>query len=104
MIRRADLDNALERDFQAEVLRLARMAGWRCYHTHDSRRSAPGFPDVVFVKNKRVIFAELKTERGKPTVAQMEWIQALDNCETVATVWRPSDLEQIEYELTKRRW
>jgi hypothetical protein len=34
-----------EKDFQETVLTLARLRGWKCYHTHDSRRSEAGFPE-----------------------------------------------------------
>ena len=40
-----------EKKFQAAVLQIANMYGWLAYHTHDSRRSAPGFPDLVLVRN-----------------------------------------------------
>jgi hypothetical protein len=33
-----------ERVSQAAVIRLATEHGWHCYHTHDSRRPAAGFP------------------------------------------------------------
>ena len=33
-----------EADFQATVIELAELQGWRVYHTHDSRRSQPGLP------------------------------------------------------------
>ena len=35
-----------EGEFQAWVLDLANRNGWLAYHTHDSRKSAAGFPDV----------------------------------------------------------
>lgn len=40
-----------ERDFQAAVMELARLLGWRVYHTWDSRKSEPGFPDLVLVRD-----------------------------------------------------
>jgi len=33
-----------EKEFMASVVELATVLGWRSYHTHDSRRSAPGSP------------------------------------------------------------
>jgi hypothetical protein len=61
-----------EAAFQDEVLGLARFYRWRGYHTHDSRRSTAGFPDLVLVKAPRLIFAELKTDAAAPrvTIAQ----------------------------------
>lgn len=34
-----------EKDFQQRVINLAESLGYLVYHTHDSRRSQPGFPD-----------------------------------------------------------
>ena len=35
-----------EKKFQSQVVRIAKVFGWLCYHTYDSRRSEPGFPDL----------------------------------------------------------
>lgn len=80
-----------ERHFQAFVVKLARSFGWRVYHTYDSRRSSPGFPDLVMVKAGRVIAAELKADRGKTTEAQNEWLDDLHNAGVETWVWRPAD-------------
>ena len=79
------------------MIKLSRLLGWMCFHTHDSRRSEPGFPDLVLVKSGRpVIYAELKTDTGKPTPAQRDWLDALNKAEgTRAFLWRPADLEDI---------
>ena len=86
---------------------------WRYYHTRDSRRSAAGFPDLVLVRGPRLIFAELKTERGKLTADQVAWLEDLAMVAATATgrawdppgdppppvpevyVWRPSDRPEI---------
>lgn len=113
---RALLDSAIsEKAFQAQVIQLAALHGWLCYHTFDSRRSAAGFPDLVLVRDGRVIFAELKTERGKVSAHQRQWIDALLTT-TRATwlygapdgvvsvyVWRPSQWNAIEATLATRR-
>ncbi len=86
-----------ERDFQQTVLELARVLGWRCYHTHDSRRSEPGFPDIVAVRPPRIIYAELKTERGRLSADQRQWLSLLEGCAGVEVhVWRPSDWPAID--------
>ena len=33
-----------EKGFQSAVIELAKLYGWRCFHAHDSRHSAKGFP------------------------------------------------------------
>lgn len=94
-----------EKEFQGHVLDLARHHGWLCYHTFDSRRSQPGFPDLVMVRADRLLFAELKTEKGKLSAEQDNWINVLREFgnDVVANshhfypfVWRPSDLPEIE--------
>lgn len=94
-----------EREFQAAVIELATACGWRHYHTHDSRHSAAGFPDLVLVRRGVLIFAELKAENGKVTPEQQAWIDALDQVDADegkmwALVWRPSDWPAIEAALT----
>ena len=68
-----------EAAFQAQVLQVARTLGWRCYHTAISYGSAGGFPDLVMVRQPRLIFAELKRQSAKsqPTPAQQEWLDDL---------------------------
>jgi hypothetical protein len=86
-----------EKQFQAQVMDLARLLGWGpIYHSWISIRSAPGFPDVVLLRPPRCIFAELKTEHGRVNVAQHQWLDALRDCPGVEVfVWRPSDLPTI---------
>ena len=90
-----------EADFQQAVLDLAQLAGWRVYHTYDSRRSNPGFPDLVLVKPPMVLFVELKTDKGRLTAEQQEWIEDLMRCtEVEAHVWRPQHWHLLEQVLT----
>ncbi len=92
-----------EKDFQAQILDLARLAGFLVYHTHDSRRSAPGFPDLVLVRPPVVLFVELKSESGKLRPEQKAWLDALRACESVeAYLWRPGDWPEIEKTLCPR--
>jgi hypothetical protein len=83
--------------FQQSVVDYARYRGWRCYHTHNSRRSASGYPDLHLVRGQRQIFAELKTMRGKVSEAQWGWLEALvllPNAEVYQ--WRPNCWNTIE--------
>jgi len=86
-----------ERDFLLSVIELATLLGWRCYHTWLSVRSASGFPDLVLVRPPRLVFAELKTGRRKPTPAQQEWLALLGACPQVEVyLWTPDCWEEIE--------
>ena len=82
-----------EGDFQVQVVTLARSMGWKHYHTYDSRRSAAGWPDLVLTHPKHgILFRELKTQTGRITGAQQEWIDMLGLAGLDAGVWRPADL------------
>lgn len=86
-----------EAAWQKTVRQAAAMLNWRCYHTRFSFRSDPGFPDLICVKYHRVLALELKSERGRVTAAQQEWIDALAAVPGVtAMVARPSDWPAIE--------
>lgn len=86
-----------------QVIPLARMCGFVVYHTHDSRRSEPGFPDLVLVRPPRFILAELKRQDGKLTGPQRRWQTLLAACPGVEThVWRPADLDQIAVTLRRQ--
>lgn len=85
-----------ERDWQEVVVAYARIKGWFVYHTHDSRRSAPGFPDLVMVRAGRIVMAELKTETGRIRPEQAKWIEALSAVPSVEVhLWRPSAWVQV---------
>lgn len=85
-----------EKDWQQAVMDLARLRGWLCYHTHDSRRSEPGFPDLVMVRGDRVLYRELKREGNKPTAEQRRWIDALWDAGQDVAVWTlPRDWDDV---------
>lgn len=85
-----------ERQFQDAVLDAAQRLGWhRTYHTWNSMHSTGGFPDLVLVRRPRVIFAELKSERGTVKEDQQAWLDDLAACGQEVHVWRPSDWDVI---------
>ena len=90
-----------EKGFLQAVRELARHAGWLEFHDHDSRKSTPGFPDLVLVKPPSLVLAELKTARGVLTPAQRVWCAALQACGVEVYVWRPADWPAIVQRLTK---
>ena len=83
-----------EATLQTRVLEIAAELRWLAYHTHDSRRSQPGFPDLVLVsaRSGRVMWRELKRQKEKPSAEQQEWLDALRAAGQDAGVWRPADL------------
>jgi hypothetical protein len=88
--RKAAAAHIPEAELQSSVIKMATLFGWMHYHTHDSRRSPKGFPDLVLVRGQRLIFAELKRQNGHYRVGQKEWLAALDKVAEVHT-WRPMD-------------
>jgi hypothetical protein len=85
-----------EKDFQRQVLDLARILGWSSYHPMLSKWSERGWPDLAMVRPPRLVFAELKSERGRTSVHQERWLALLGACDGVEVfLWRPSDLERI---------
>lgn len=91
-----------ERAFQAQVIAAAEAMGWLCYHTHDSRRSQPGFPDLIMVRGYRMVALELKVGRRRPTPEQLVWLAAFrDVCQVDALWAKPDDWEQL-MEILKR--
>ena len=81
-----------EAAWQQTVVDLAELTGWWVYHNPDSRRSQPGFPDLVLIRAPRVMFLELKRETGRLSTAQREVLAELEVCPGVEVhVARPSD-------------
>lgn len=89
-----------ERDFARTVIELAELRGWRVYRTWNSLHSPKGWPDLALVHDRppRLVFAELKTERGKLTEPQRETLDLLAAVPgvIVAECWRPSSWARIE--------
>lgn len=82
-----------EKQLQSQVEELAKRMGWMGYHTHDSRRSQPGFPDLILVhpRQRRILWRELKSEIGRPTPEQQAWMSSLLLVGQDVDIWRPRD-------------
>lgn len=89
-----------EAQLQAAVLGLCKLLGLLAYHTHDSRRSQPGYPDLT-IAGSRVIFRELKSSTGRLRPEQAQWAQKLTAADADFAIWRPADLRsgRIQREL-----
>lgn len=85
-----------EAELQALAIEVAQSCSWLTYHTHDSRRSDPGFPDVVFVRPPTVLFVEFKSATGRVRPEQTLWLETLGECENVASgLVRPDDIDAL---------
>lgn len=86
-----------EKSFLQAVRELARALGYLEYHTHNSRHSTAGFPDLILLRGTRLIVAELKTDKGRVTPDQEDWLQAFARLPDVRVFcWRPKDWDHIE--------
>ena len=86
-----------ERLFQGRVQQALRVAGFESYHTYDSRRSTKGFPDLVAInpKKRRILAIEVKTETGKVTPEQNDWLTWFSLCGVETWLLRPSQFDEF---------
>lgn len=96
------LVDVTERELTTQLVDLAKTTGWKRYHTWRSKHSAAGYPDETLVR-ERLVFLELKTETGKVTAEQRDWLRALAAADVEVYVLRPRHLEQIAAVLAARR-
>ncbi len=100
-----------EAEFQGQLIDLAHIYGWKVAHFRTARTlkgwvtpvsaDGKGFPDLVMVRGNRLIAAELKSERGKTTEEQRDWMRSLSDAGAEIYLWRPSDWTQIIRALEK---
>lgn len=95
-----------EAELQSLVTDAAAIGGWRVAHFRPARtdrgwRTAgqyqhQGFPDLVMVRGRELLFWELKPDKGKVAVEQTEWLRWLARVPCVdARVIRPADLDWV---------
>ncbi len=86
-----------EKELREQIRDLCKVLGYHFYFTWTSLHSPRGFPDLVLAnpEKRRVIFAELKSDKGKLSPAQEEWLKTLADCGQECYIWRPADFEEI---------
>lgn len=115
-----------ERELQSHIIEYAKLHGWRVAHFRTSRQTCracygnesvrqlckackgtgqtwrtpveadgKGFPDLILVR-ERVVWIETKSEDGRLSAEQEEWLKALRSAGQEAHVMRPSDWEKVE--------
>jgi hypothetical protein len=98
-------EQATEAEFQAAVVQSAKLRGWWAYHTHDSRRSEAGFPDLVLLRGVhgrghrygRCIVAELKVRGRQATPEQRHVLWLFGQVPNIEVHhWTPRDWDAIE--------
>lgn len=101
-----------EKQFSSPVEDLLNRFGWHWCHFRPARtekgwRTAlsghQGLPDYIAVRPPRLLIFELKSERGKVSPKQQEWLDILKQCTPILDMipipevylFRPSQLEEI---------
>ena len=88
------LDEMPEKEWMAQAVGLAKQLGWMRYHVLRSKGSTPGWPDDALLR-ERLILVEWKTEKGKLSDAQQDWIRALLQAKVEVYVCRPRHLDEL---------
>ena len=95
-MRAQDLVLALpEAEFQSMIVDRAKARGWLVHHDRGDYRQTiagdAGFPDLCLARGGTVLFIEVKSEKGRTSPAQDDWINALPS----VIVARPSDWSKV---------
>lgn len=107
-LRLRQMNSWSEKQFQDAVITTAKSMGYTLiYHTYDSRRSEPGFPDLILIHPGKgiTLWRELKSAKGRLSPAQKKWIEGARAAGNDIDVWRPADLasERIIRELSGKK-
>lgn len=110
---RKDATKLTEAQFTTQVIQFARLMGWRVAHfrpamTAQGWRTAvqgdgAGFPDLVLLRGRALMFWELKVKPNKANKAQLDWIHCLMAAHGVtAHVLYPDDWGWIQETLSSK--
>jgi hypothetical protein len=94
-----------EEQFQKTIIDLAHINGWTVAHFRKAQTKrgnwitpvggdGKGFPDLVLVRD-RVIFAELKSDKGTLRPDQKIWRDKLLEAKQAWYMWKPKDWDII---------
>lgn len=96
-----------EDELSQAIIEAATYRGWRVHHIRRSDKAVQqghsGFPDLVLARNGKVLFFELKSEKGNLSADQIAWLNAIDGGIQKVSFWihgdvfaatiRPADLD-----------
>ncbi len=95
-----------EKEFQKSVIEYAQMRGWKVAHFRKSRTKTgwatavagdgKGWPDLFFIRGRRVLVRELKVPPNKLTPEQSDWLSIMRDAGIDAEVWDPRDWPEIK--------
>lgn len=100
-----------EAAFQAQVIHLAKLCGWRVAHFRPAQNArgdwrtpvaadGKGFPDLVLIR-EAVLFVELKVGKNRLTPDQKAWRDALKAAGANWHLWTEDDWPAIETTLKR---
>jgi len=101
-----------EAEFTKQVLKMAGLFGWRSAHFRPGMMASgrwitavsgdgKGFPDLVLVRGKRLLFVELKTDIGEMSHEQVCWMADLSKTGVEVHMWCPRMWARIQQELER---
>lgn len=106
------LEPLLEKDWQKQVIDLARILKWRVAHFRPAMTKhgwvtpvaadGKGFPDLLLTRDDRLVVAELKSDTGKLAVDQTIWLAAFEAAGAETYIWRPTDADTVLHTLRRR--
>ena len=70
---------------------------WKVYGIRNTKaggllsKSGLGFPDLLMLRDGRLMVVELKTDRGKFRAGQQSWLSSFAYAGIESYVWRPKD-------------
>lgn len=105
-----------ERNLTDQVIEFARLQGWRTLHIRPGRTEitsdetgekvtdwrtpvqgdGKGFPDFLACRDKRLVIAEFKAGKNKPSPEQELWLEAFRHVGAEVYVWYPEDWPDIQ--------
>ena len=99
-----------ERIWLSEVVALAKAYGWLVYHALPAQNARGrwathqmgdvGFPDLMLAHESHgTLFVELKTNNGRLTEAQHQWLDVLHTAGQETDIWRPRDRARMRLRL-----
>ncbi len=95
-----------EKQWQESVVAEAWSLGAdQVYHTHDSRHSPAGFPDLIILMGRRMIVVELKKVGGVLSAEQYFCLIAFIKVGAEVYLWDPRDGDEVTRVLqNKLKW
>jgi len=99
-----------EKVWLSEVVALAKGFGWHVYHALPAMNARgrwathqmgdTGFPDLMMAHPRwGTLFVELKTNQGRLTANQQDWLDVLHTAGQETHVWRPKDRAMMKLRL-----